>query len=284
MGGSGKETAGRDSCLKAATRVQRRLMALGIEIDRLQDPKVYPADPLPVDIFLADMIKRKHAPRIVFTPKRLGDQLWTESIWAYVYAEIERAFVAAGRMPGGNRSGHVGELRTLRAWIEGQEECPSRGVPQFFTQKTTLLFSKGILEERRRDRIEVISNIEHHSPSEAPDLAQLKKWIDEDLEDTRLRKKGRSAAYQKIAFAAEIANLWNTLTGKPITKGPKTNFGQFVVACWYSGFVGEDVGADFRRAIRHHIDEVKDAQKCGRCEGCKKSEGCQHKTYFGILM
>lgn len=284
MGEPSQKSADREACLITAEQVQRKLMALRRKINRLQDSSVGPNNPLPVDVFLRGMSATKNAPRIVFTPRRLGDHLWTESILAYVYAGIERAFFAAGRMPGGNRAGHVNELNKLRTWVERQEKRPTLRMPKFFTQKTALLFSMGILEERRRDRIEVISNIEHFSPTRTADLAQLKTWIDEDLEDCRLKKKGRPDDYQKIAFAAEIVNLWNILTERPISRGPETNFAQFVVACWKSGFLEVEVNSNFKRTIRDHIGEVEEPRACGRCDGCKKSERCERKRYAGIFL
>jgi hypothetical protein len=71
---------------------------------------------LPVDDFLEAMIGRKNAPRIIFSPKRLSSELWTESVTAFVYAGIEQAFVAAGRVPGANASGYADELRELKVW------------------------------------------------------------------------------------------------------------------------------------------------------------------------
>ncbi len=248
---------GGEACLIAAEQVQRKLMALARKIDRLRDPSVGPDNPLPVDAFLTEMVKRKHAPRVVFQPRRLKDRLWTESLIAYVYAGIEKAFVRAGMLPGSNRSGHARELRRLLTWVRNQERQPERRVPKFFAEKTALLFSKGILEERRRERIAVIHRIRLCSPSVKSDLAQLKKWIEEDLEDGRLRGKGRPADYQKIVFAVEIANLWNELTGKPITRGPETNFARFLVACWNSGFYGMNVNSSFKRTIRDHIAECQ---------------------------
>lgn len=284
MGRAGQEDVKADACLIAAEQVQRKLMALAHKIDRMNDSSVSPNNPLPVDVFLGDMGTRRNAPRIVFEPRRLRDKLWTESVTAYIYAGIERAFTKAGLIPGDNRSGYACKLRELRVWVEEQERNLERKVPRHFAQKTALLFSKGILEERRRDRIGIISDIGHQIPPRRTDLAQLKTWVDEDLDDDRLRKKGRPTDYQKIAFAVEIANLWNTLTGKPISKGPETNFAQFVVACWNSGFVEVDVNSNFKRTIRHHIEESKEPYQCGRCDSCKQREKCERKRYYGILM
>lgn len=283
MSGADRASRNGEACLIAAEQVQRKLLALARKIDRLQDPSVAPNNPLPVDDFLSGMVKRENAPRIIFSPRRLKDKIWTESTTAYVYAGIEAAFERAGRLPGGNRSGHVRELRNLKTWIENQEKDPSRAVPKYFVQNTALLFSKGILEERRKDRIEVISDIGHFSPSRRSDLAQLKKWLDEDLADSRLRKKGRPTDYQKIVFAAEIAGLWNALTGQLVSKGPETNFARFLVACWKSGFVGMEVNSSFKRVIRHHIAEREEPYECGRCDGCRRSGKCERKRYFGIL-
>lgn len=283
MTGSGNEAVDGDACLVAAERVRSHLLVLAGKIEREHDPWVDPDNPLPVDTFLSRMVRRTQAPKLTFKPRRLGRQIWTESLTAYVYAGIENAFVKAGKLPGGNRSGHMKKLRGLLIWIERQEQVPSRTVPRFFEQKTALLFSKGILEERRRDRIEVIGRIGERSPSDPTDLAQLKKWVSEDLADSRLRTKGRPVDYQKIVFAAEVANLWNVLTGRAITKGPKTLFSEFLVACWNSGFVDTDVNSSFKRVLRHHIAESPEPYACGRCDKCMKSEKCQRKRYFGTL-
>lgn len=69
----------------------------------------------------------------------------------------------------------------------------------------------------------------------------------------RISTYGRSSDYQKIVFANEIAKLWKKLTGRPSAKGPDSNFGQFVVACWKSGFVDVDVNSSFKRILRDHI-------------------------------
>ena len=144
------------------------------------------------------------------------------------------------------------------------------------------MFKEGVLENRRKDRINVLIEIARDGPTCSCTLAQLKSWIDEDLSDNRLLKKGRPSEYPKIVFAVEMANLWFVLTGRSITKGPRTNFARFVVACWHSGFEGLDVNSDFRRAIRHHI--AKSEEPCGRFEGCSNSEPCRRKRYFGILL
>ncbi len=254
---SGRETADAEACLIAAEQVQRKLMAIRRKIVRLNDPSVRPNNPLPVDDFLDGMVRRKSAPRIVFKPTRLGGYIWTESVKAYVYAGIERAFVKAGRLPGGNRSGHAKKLAKLRSWAEQQEKAASRLVPKHFVSRTALLFADGILEDRRRVRIDVVSRIGHSEITDMADLAQLKIWIDEDLADSRLCRGGRSLEYQKITFAAEIANLWNSLTGEGITKKEDGNFVRFVTACWDSGFVGIDVNSSFKRTICDHFAEIK---------------------------
>ena len=71
---------------------------------------------------------------------------------------------------------------------------------------------------------------------------------------------------------------------RPISRGPETNFAKFVVACWDSGFVGVDVNSNFKRTIRHHIEESDEDYSCGRCDGCRKSEKCERIRYFGILI
>lgn len=248
-----QRTAEGEDCLIAAEQIQRKLMAICRKVEQLQDPSVAPNNPLPVDVFLAEMVKRVNAPRIIFQPKRLNNLLWTENVTAYVYAGIETAFVKAGRIPGSKRAGHKVKLEKLKAWVEEQEADPHRTVHEFFVQETALLFAAGILEERRRDRIAVLVSIQSCAPTEMLDLTQLAEWIDEDLTDCRISTNGRSSDYQKIAFANEIANLWEKLTGRPSAKGPNSNFGQFVVACWKSGFVGVNVNSSFKRVLRHHI-------------------------------
>lgn len=249
---SNQRTANGEDCLIAAEQIQRKLMAICRKVERLQDPAVGPDNPLPVDDFLTAMKRRVNAPRIELEPKRLNNHLWTESVTAYVYAGIEKAFVKAGRLPGSNRAGHKAELEDLRAWVEEQEQAPSRKVPEFFVQKAALLFADGILGERRRDRIDVLMRINYCTPTGTSDLTQLKDWISEDLAHSKITKKGRSTDYQKIAFAVEISKLWFDLTGRPIAKGPQTNFARFVVACWESGFVGVDVNSSFKRILRDH--------------------------------
>ena len=284
MPNSVQESAIADRCLTAAEVVQRKLMSVAREVMRTGDPSVGPRNPLPVDDFLSGMVKRKNAPRLVFDPRRLKDHLWTESRTAYIYAGIERAFLMAGRLSSDNRSGHARKLKDLRAWVIQQQNDPGRKPPKHFVQETALLFSKGILEERRRERILVLQRIGSETPSSPADLEQLRQWIEEDLEDPRLDRKGRPVDYQKIVFAVEIANLWNVLTCRPITKGPETNFAQFLVACWRSGFDGADVNDNFKRILRYHIEESTESCKCGRCPKCRNSKQCDQKRYFGILM
>ncbi len=273
-----------DGCFAAAERVREKLKALADKIDESGDPSSSPDTQLPVDVFLAGMNNRKNAPRVSFEPRKLSNQLWTQNLEICVYAGIERAFTKAGLMPGGNRAGHGETLRELQCWIETQTENPSLALPEHFVVRTNRIFVKGVLGERRQERIEVLMSIEHHSPTKLEDLEKLKNWIDEDLADSRLRKKGRSDDYHKITFAAEIANLWNTLTGEPVTKKPDGNFGQFVVACWKSGFEDFNVNSNFRRTIREHISEIENPDPCDRCENCRNSERCSRKRYFGRLM
>lgn len=273
-----------NECLAAAERVSKRLKALATKIDETEDPSSLPDVQLPVDVFLAGMNKRKNAPRVIFKPRMLGNQLWTLSLEAYVYAGIEQAFTKAGLMPGGNRAGHRETLRELRFWVEAQEKNPNLAIPEHFLRRTNRIFVKGVLGERRQERVAVLMGIARHSPTKIEDLERLKNWIDEDLADSRMQKKGRSDGYQKITFAAEIANLWNTLTSEPVTKKPDGNFGQFVVACWKSGFEDLNVNSSFRRTIREHIGEVEDPDPCGRCGNCQNSERCLRKRYFGRLM
>lgn len=271
------------SCLQASHRLHEALCDLGAEIDRTSDASVAPPRPLPIDDFLAEMGKRKNAPGIVINPKRLKDELWTESVTAFVYAGIERAFVAAGRMPGENTSGHTRELQNLIAWVNRQLDEPRSEVPDFFAVKTARLFASGILKDRREERIEVLHRIRDASPSDCSDLFQLKAWVLEDLAACELAKKGRPADYQKIMFAAEIANLWNSLTGRPLSRGPETNFAQFLLACWKSGAVKRQLETSFKITLRDHIEEVPDQPSCGKCAKCEQNEDCTRRRYYGIL-
>ncbi len=271
-----------DACKEASTRLFQRFTTLTNRVEEKNNGSLRPDELLPVDVFLDEMVRRVNAPKIVFTPTRLKNKVWTENFHAYVYAQIEQAFWKAGQLRGGNRSGYIEKLKELRSWVVEQEKDPSQNHNKFFVQKTAFLFKKGILEDRRQERIGVLIDIDRRASTYLHDLARLKSWIDDDLADCRLLKKGRPSQYQKIIFAAAMANLWFDLTGKPITKGPKTNFARFVVACWHSGFEGLDVNSDFRRAIRHHIAESE--EPCGRCDGCNGSEPCRRKRYFGILL
>lgn len=241
------------NCLTAAEQIQRKLLPLCRKIEQLQDPSVGPNHPLPVDNFLAKMDKRINAPRIVLKPKRLKDHLWTESVTAYVYAGIEKAFVRAGRLPGSNRAGHKAKLKELKSWAQQQATLPLSTIPKDFVRKNALLFAAGILDERREERIAVLMNIQNSSRTRKSDLDQLEEWIEHDLADNRINVKGRSQDYQKIAFANEIAKLWKELTGRDPTKGPNTNFAKFLTACWESGFVDLKVNSNFKRILRDHI-------------------------------
>ena len=293
----GQQSVSKDACLVAAEHLRLHLVGLvnkiaalvekkveNGEVNPSQFPLVRPDNPLPVDHFLAEMADRKNAPRLVSIPNQLGNAFWTNNLSVYIYSGIEQAFTKAGLLPGGNRSGHVAELRKLESWVAEQALDPSRAVPKYFVQRAAQLFSKGILEERRPERIDVLYNIAHGPISKPEDLAHLQKWIEEDLDDSRLRMKGRPPEYQRITFAIEIASLWNVLTGEPITRGPDTNFARFLRACWKSGFCDTDVEVNFKRVLRHHIGEADVPKACGGCEACKKSAKCERKIYFGILM
>jgi hypothetical protein len=250
---SRKDAEGED-CLIAAEQIQRKLMAIKRKVEREQDATVGPNNPLPVDVFLDAMVKRVNAPRIIFQPKRLNDLLWTESLPAYVYACIERAFVKAGLLPGGKRAGHKAELQKLKRWVQRQKKNPDRKVPNHFVENTVRLFAPGILKDRRSERLSLLWKIRERAPTKLTDLNQLDAWIDEDLSSSHLSSKGRSKNQQKIAFANEIAKLWQRLTGQPAAKGPNTNFGRFVVACWESGFVEMEVNSNFKRTLRDHVE------------------------------
>ena len=254
------------------------------EVNPSQFPLARPDNPLPVDHFLAEMADRKNAPRLVSIPNQLGNAFWTNNLSVYIYSGIEQAFTKAGLLPGGNRSGHVAELRKLEAWVAEQGMDPSRAVPTYFVQRAAQLFSKGIIEERRPERIDVFCNIARGPTSKPEDLAHLQKWIEEDLDDSRLRIKDRPSEYQRTTLAIWIASLWNVLTGEPITRGPDTNFVRFLRACRKSWFCDTDVEVNFKRVLRHHIGEADVPKACGGCEACKKSAKCERKIYFGILM
>ena len=77
-------------------------------------------------------------------------------------------------MPGGNRAGHKETLRELRCWVEAREEKPSLPVPVHFAGRTNRIFVKGILGERRQERIGVLMDIEHRMPTRIEDLEALK--------------------------------------------------------------------------------------------------------------
>lgn len=272
-----------DACLIAANHLRCKLNEIAKQIECADDPSIRLLQALPVDVFLTEMQSRKRAPRIAFRPKRLGHQLWTESLTAYVCAGIERAFFQAGSLPGGDRSGYVSKLKDLQKWTETQLGEPEPLLPDYFIQKTSHLFRKGILKDRRRERIDTLIKIEQASPNYEAALHQLKSWIEEDLLDEYLRQRGRPAKYKKIMIAAEIANLWNILTGRKMSKGPHTNFAQFVTACWESGFDGKRPGSNFKRVLRYHILEDPDAKPCGKCESCEQGFRCERTRYCGTL-
>lgn len=145
-------------------------MAICRKVARSQDPAVGPNNPLSVDDFLAEMVKRVNAPPTNFQPTPLNDPRWTESVTAHIYGDVERAFIKAGRLSGSNRAGHSDELEKLKAWMLRQQKNPHLKVPEFFVQKTALPFATGILVERRPDRIEVLMNIQRFSPTQMSDL------------------------------------------------------------------------------------------------------------------
>lgn len=279
-----KSALAADDCLRAAARMHQKLSELSVRIELEDDPGIEPDPPLAVDVFLAAMPKRKNAPKVVHCPKQLGRQKATENIACYVYARIEQAFVSAGNLPGKDRLGQKAKLEDLRAWIDAQLLNPERLIDPYFIQRTTNLFRKGLMEDRRSHRIGTLVEIDSTSPTSRAALLQLKFWVESDLNDDFLLRKGRPTKYQKIMFAAEIANLWNALTGKKIAKGPQTNFAKFVRACWDSGFEERSVDPSFKRILRDHIAEDTDADPCGKCEACKKSEPCKRTRYYGTLM
>lgn len=241
-----------DSCLIAAEVIQRKRLVLRQRINLMEDPRIEPRNPLPVDDFLAEMVTRVNAPRIVHQPERKGDHLWTQSVTDSVYAGIERAFVKAGLLPGSNRAGYKSQLKTLKNWTVSQERNPHRVLPRFFVQRTASLFAKGILKERRLERIGVLNQIARSLPTDLAALAQLREWIVDDLADERLNVVGRSANYQKITFANELVQVWERLTGQSASFGPNTNYARFVTECWKSGFLDLDVNTSFKRVFENH--------------------------------
>lgn len=237
----------------------------------------------PVDVFLEELSKNENAPNIVFEPLQLSDHIWTKSLTAFLYAGIEQAFTSAARMPGDNLPGHVKELRKLKTWAIKHLSNPDLAIPKDFATTTALLFAEGILDERRPQRVELLQRIRNKNPTLETDLHQLIAWIETDLADKRLKRSGRPREYQRIIFAAEIANLWNRLTGKKVTRGPKAFFAQFLAACWESGFPNEQERVSFKRIIRHNIVEDPHPKPCGKCECCKSSGSCDRLRYFGAL-
>lgn len=252
-------------------------------VELSENTETVPINALAVDIFLDEMISSRYAPEFVFDPPMLGDHLWTKSVTTYIYTGIENAFTRAARMPGGNRPGYLRELKQLKALVEAQKAEPTRQLPDHFATTTALFFANGILDERRSQRIQLLKRLERDSPPSNADLIQLSEWVEDDLTDARLTIKGRPAVYQRIIFASEIANLWNTLTNEPISRSPGSFFARFVVSCWESGFPDATVKPKFDSVIRKHIIEDPNPKACGRCECCKKSEKCERKRYLGTL-
>lgn len=272
-----------NACQHAAYRIWERFEMHCICVE-LSENTASPLDEqLPVDVLLDELSNNKNAPNIVFEPLQLSDHIWTKSLTAYVYAGIEQAFTSAARMPGDNLPGHVKKLRGLKAWAIKQLSNPDQAIPKDFATTTALLFAKGILDERRPQRVALLQRIRDKDPTLEADLSQLIAWIETDLADKRLESSGRPSEYQRIIFAAEIANLWNRLTGEKITRGPKTFFAQFLLACWESGFLNEQERVSFKRIIRHNIAEDPHPKPCGKCECCKSSKSCDRLRYFGTL-
>ncbi len=267
-----KSAAAADACLEAAHRMHHRLQDLILRVELEHDPSVGPAQPLPVDVFLAEMPNRKNAPQVIYRPKRLGSQQWTENLTCFVYGRIEQAFVSAGNLPGKDRAGQKANLEALKAWIDAQLLNPDRPVEPHFVQRISYLFRKGLMEDRRSHRIGTLLEIAETGPTSTTALSRLRSWVESDLKEEALLQRGRPVKYQKIMFAVEIANLWNTLTGKKIARGPNTNFARFVRACWVSGFEGRSVDSNFKRILREHIAEQDN------------TEACERTRYFGRLM
>ena len=82
-----------DACLIAANHLRCKLNEIAKQIECANDPSIRLLQALPVDVFLTEMQSRKRAPRIAFRPKRLGNQLWTESLTAYVYFGRDKAIL-----------------------------------------------------------------------------------------------------------------------------------------------------------------------------------------------
>lgn len=97
------------------------------------------AVPLPVDVFLVEMVNRVNAPRILFKPISLKNLLRTEELTAYVYWGIEKAFTEAGMVAGGNRLGHVGELKNLGSGLTSRKPAQI-DLHQSFLPRTRLCY------------------------------------------------------------------------------------------------------------------------------------------------
>lgn len=270
-----------EDCLIAAEQVQRKLMALCRKIEETEDPNAMPRNPLPVDLFLDGMVKTALSPRIVFEPPDHLRPLYTKSSKAYVYARIEAAFVKAGRVSGGSRVGYVKELQQLKAWVRRQAKQPNRPIPMYFTQRTARLICEGFWKDDHRERLSVVMRLGTDLPSCTDDLVQLEQWIEDDLADKRLKKKGRPPDYQKVIFAVEMANLWGQLTGQRISTNPDTCFERFLVACWQSGLAEMNANSSFKRVLLHRIEER--TEPCGRCKKCSENMECDQIRYFGRL-
>ena len=270
-------------CLIAAEQIQIKLMAISRKIRKTKDLQARPSNPLLIDVLIDELKLEIRSPLSEFTPMQKKEVAWSRNSTAYLYAGIEHAFVKSGRLPGGNRSGYVKKLRKLRSWALKQIAKPDRPVPLGFVVRTNLLFACGILDERRNERALVILRLASEERSSESDLRQLLTWIDADLCDPRIFKKGRSPDSQKIVFAVEIANLWHEMTGKVIAKAPNSRFVRFVSACWSSGFsefTGLDVNANFVRIISSHVFEMAGPFKCGKCASCEKLEICDRKCHY----
>jgi len=168
-----------DPCLAASHRLHKALKRLVCEIEASGDSSIAPSQPLPVDKFLAGMVKRRNAPRVVYKPRRLKDKIWTESTTAYLYHGIEGAFVRAGRIPGENHPGYANELRDLRTWVQDQINDPARPLPEHFVAKTARYFAVGFLGERRSQRIPILHSIARNHPLDDGHLQILRNWLDQ---------------------------------------------------------------------------------------------------------
>lgn len=238
-------------CLEAAEYIREEMIDLGNRIETMNNSKAQPEYPFPIDIFLAEMQSNKRSPDVIFIPKQLADELWTASLPMAVYANIESAFTRAGMVAGGNRAGLKKALMDLRTRVAEKIDDPmEKLVSRGFVTKTNLIFKGGVLRERRTERISLLQRIGKNDAPHGGDLELLLSWLDDDIQEIEELGTGRSPYIQKEIFVAELARSWTQLTGRSPSKGPETCFGRFVVACWESGLIGENLDTNFERVLR----------------------------------